>query len=173
MTDEKGWKLPVSTPSKLSCPCWEHELWWIWMIAHPNTMVWLLKPNHIAVKTCTHNSVIKSVDGCFIQKCLPQMQWTDWNLLILSLLQQKLNKVEFNLDEVQNAKFTLRRIHTENKVEGRIMPINQFVVRAADETEDKRKRHSSQTSDPPLGCVWFCLLDSYLVVSKASGCESK
>lgn len=58
--------------------------------------------------------------------------------------------MEFNLDEVQNAKLTLRRIHTENKVEGRIMPINQLVVRATDETENKRKRHFSQTSDLPL-----------------------
>lgn len=57
----------------------------------------------------------------------------------------------FNLDEVQNAKLALRGIHAENKVERRIMPINQLVVGAADEAEGKRERRVGQTSGPPLG----------------------
>lgn len=40
----------------------------------------------------------------------------------------KLSKGEANLDEVQNAELTLRRVHTEDKVEGRVVPVYQLVV---------------------------------------------
>lgn len=46
----------------------------------------------------------------------------------------QLHKVEADLDQVQDAELTLRRVHTEDKVEGRVMPVNQLVVRATNET---------------------------------------
>lgn len=45
----------------------------------------------------------------------------------------KLSKGEANLDEVQNAELTLRRVHTEDKVEGRVVPVYQLVVWATNE----------------------------------------
>ncbi len=47
---------------------------------------------------------------------------------------KQLNKVEADLDQVQNAELTLRRVHTEDKVEGGVVPVNQLVVGAPDET---------------------------------------
>lgn len=47
---------------------------------------------------------------------------------------QQQNKVKADLDQVQNAELTLRRVHTEDKVEGCVVPVNQLVVRATDET---------------------------------------
>ena len=41
---------------------------------------------------------------------------------------KQLNKVEADLDQVQDAELTLRRVHAEDKVEGRVVPVNQFVV---------------------------------------------
>ena len=51
------------------------------------------------------------------------------------------DKVAADLDQVQNAKLTLRRVHTEDKVEGGVVSVNQLVVRATDETENRSKYH--------------------------------
>lgn len=48
-----------------------------------------------------------------------------------------------DLDQVQNAKFTFRRVHTEHKVEGGIVPVNQLVVGASDETASSYMRNKS------------------------------
>lgn len=63
---------------------------------------------------------------------------------MIHLTDHTINKVQFNkvtadLDQIQNAKFTLRRVHTEDKVEGRIVPVNQLIVRATNETVTKLK----------------------------------
>lgn len=55
------------------------------------------------------------------------------------LPRKHLNKREADLDEVQNAEFALRRVHTEDKVERRIVPVNQLVVRAADEAVRRKQ----------------------------------
>lgn len=56
-----------------------------------------------------------------------QIQFTN----IFKTLIQGLHK---NLDEVQDSKFALWRIHTEHKVECGIVPVDQLVVRATDQT---------------------------------------
>lgn len=53
---------------------------------------------------------------------------------------KQLNKGEADLDEVQNAELTLRRVHTEDKVEGRVVPVNQLVVGASDETVRRKTK---------------------------------
>ena len=40
-----------------------------------------------------------------------------------------------NLNEVKDAQFGFRTVDTEDEVEGRIMPVYQFVVRPTDETK--------------------------------------
>lgn len=42
-----------------------------------------------------------------------------------------------DLDQVQNAEFTFRRVHTEHKVERGVVPVNQLVVGASDETKNR------------------------------------
>lgn len=53
---------------------------------------------------------------------------------------KQLNKGEADLDKVQNAELTLRRVHTEDKVEGRVVPVNQLVVGASDETVRRKTK---------------------------------
>lgn len=59
------------------------------------------------------------------------------NKIELNIATEKLNKVTGDLDQVQNAKLALRRVHTEDKVEGGVVPVNELVVRATDETESR------------------------------------
>lgn len=51
---------------------------------------------------------------------------------------KQLDKVTSDLNQIQNAEFTLRRVHTEDKVEGRVVPVNQLVVRATNEAVIKK-----------------------------------
>ncbi len=60
--------------------------------------------------------------------------WFDFKKHLLHMSRKQLNKVEADLDQVQNAELTLRRVHTEDKVEGGVVPVNQLVVGAPDET---------------------------------------
>ena len=43
-----------------------------------------------------------------------------------------------NLNEVKDAQFRFRTVDTEDEVEGRIMPVYQFVVRPTDETKSSK-----------------------------------
>ena len=47
-----------------------------------------------------------------------------------------------NLNEVKDAQFGFRTVDTEDEVEGRIMPVYQFVVRPTDETKSNTNKHS-------------------------------
>lgn len=67
---------------------------------------------------------------------------------------KRIDKGEADLDQVQNAKFTLRWIHTEDKVQCCIVPVNQLVVGPANEaartsknTWEKEKEGKKETEN--------------------------
>ena len=65
---------------------------------------------------------------------------------IYNILKEQLNKAEADLDQVQNAELALRWVHTEDKVESRIVSVDQLVVGATDETENGYKCYMPRKS---------------------------
>ena len=46
-----------------------------------------------------------------------------------------------NLNQIQDAQFRFGRIDTKDKVEGRVVPVDQLVVGAADQAKVKNKNN--------------------------------
>lgn len=63
-----------------------------------------------------------------------KVQFTD----ILKTLVQCFNK---NLDQIENSKFRLRGINTEDKVQSGIMPVDEFIIRPTDQAATENNQN--------------------------------